>query len=61
MCSKVGPETASEIVKSVNLLQAIQAWDEILPETIKKCFAKVGLYPEDINDDNDDDHLKVKR
>ena len=56
VCSKIGAETASEIVKSVHLLQSIQwgkqAWDEIPPETIKKCFAKVGLYPEEDHDDD---------
>ena len=55
----MGQEIASEIVKSVHLLQAIQwgkqAWNEIDSETIRKCFAKVGMYPEKLSDDDDDD------
>ena len=39
---------ASEIVKSVNLLMAIewgkQAWDDLAGTTITKCFKKTGLY-----------------
>ena len=63
VCSKIdGQKTASEIVKSVNLLMAIQwgkqAWDEISQDTIAKCFNKVGLVP-DANtiEGNDDDDL----
>lgn len=60
VCSKVNVgSTASDIVKSVNLLQAIQwgklAWDEVSAETITKCFTKVGLYPDDIDVHDDDD------
>ena len=46
-------------MKSAHLLQAIQwgkqAWDEIDSETIRKCFAKVGMYPKKLSDDDDDD------
>ena len=59
-CSKIdGKKTASEIVKSVNLLMAIQwgkqAWDEISADTIKKCFEKVGLVPDGNTTKEDDD------
>ena len=62
VCSKIdGQKTASDIVKSVNLLMAIQwgkqAWDEINQDTIAKCFNKVGLVPDAniIEGDDDDD------
>ena len=61
VCSKIdGQKTASEIVKSVNLLMAIQwgkqAWDEICQDTIAKCFNKVGLVPgANTIEGNDDD------
>ena len=49
--------SASEIVKSVNLLMAIewgkQAWDEVSDTTITKCFKKTGLYPD--SEDTDED------
>ena len=49
--------SASEIVKSVNLLMAIewgkQAWDEVSYTTITKCFQKTGLYPD--SEDTDED------
>ena len=39
--------TASELVKTVNVLDAIMwvnsAWDVLQPETIEKCFAKCGF------------------
>ena len=60
VCSKIdGQKTASDIVKSVNLLMAIQwgkqAWDEINQDTIAKCFNKVGLVPDaNIVEGNDD-------
>lgn len=63
VCSKIdGQKTASEIVKSVNLLMAIQwgkqAWDEISPDAITECFRKVGLVPDaNIIEGNDDDDL----
>ena len=61
VCSKIdGQKTRSEIVKSVNLLMAIQwgrqAWDEIIQDTIVKCFNKVGLVPDaNIREGNDGD------
>ena len=43
-------ETASEITKSVSILQAIrwiaQAWEAVQPETVKKCFRKAGILDE---------------
>lgn len=39
--------TASEVVQSVNILNAVrwvaQAWEKVTPETIKKCFRKAGI------------------
>ena len=60
VCSKVdGKLMASEITKSVHVLMSIQwgkkAWDEISEETIKKCFLKVGLFPEEIGATDEDD------
>ena len=52
VCGQIdGSKSASDIVKSVNVLMAIewgrQAWDELSPDTIQKCFKKTGLFPED--------------
>ena len=61
VCSKIdGQKTASDIIKSVNLLTAIQwgkrAWDEINQDTIAKCFNKVGLVLDaNVIQGNDDD------
>ena len=54
ICSQVDSNNkASEIVKSVHLLQAIQwgkqAWDEVDQETVQKCFKKVGLSPDEVD------------
>ena len=50
---------ASEITKSVHLLMSIlwgkQAWDEISKDTIKKCFQKVDLFPNEVITTDDDD------
>ena len=58
VCSQVdGEKNASEIVKSINVLMAIewgrQAWNDVRQSTITKCFQKTGLYPRDepIEDD----------
>ena len=58
VCSQVdGEKNASEIVKSINVLMAIewrrQAWNDVRQSTITKCFRKTGLYPGDepIEDD----------
>ena len=58
VCNKVhGVKNAAEIVKSINVLMAIewgrQAWNEVASHTIKKCFQGTGLYPQDeiIEDD----------
>ena len=44
-----GAHSASEIVKSVNLLMALRwmvnAWNEVKSEVISKCFRHVGMYP----------------
>ena len=59
VCSKVdGSNSASDIVKSVNLLMSIewgrQAWDDVSRETIVKCFKRTGLYRPDKVDEKDD-------
>ncbi|XP_068712886.1 tigger transposable element-derived protein 6-like [Montipora foliosa] len=54
-----GEHSASEIVKSVNLLMAVRwmvnAWDEVKCEVISKCFRHVGMYPSAMELDEDDD------
>ena len=55
-----GEKTASEIVKSVNLLMAVRwvvsAWEEVPVAVVSKCFKKVGMYPvENLNAEEDDD------
>ena len=53
-----GKKTASEIVKSVNLLMAIRwmvsAWEEVPSEVISKCFKHVGMYPDEEMEMDDD-------
>ncbi|KAK3741752.1 hypothetical protein QZH41_000568 [Actinostola sp. cb2023] len=48
---------ASEIVKSINVSMAIewgkQAWSEVSPETIVKCFKKRKLYPQEVEEEHD--------
>ena len=58
VCSKVDTErSASDIVKSINVGMAIQwgkeAWNEVSPETIVKCFKKAKLYPQEAVDEDD--------
>ena len=58
ICGKATSSScASEIVKSLNLLMAIewgkQAWDEVAGTTITKCFKKTGLYPDSEAVDDD--------
>ena len=55
-----GEKTASDIVKSVNLLMAVRwvvsAWEEVPAAVVSKCFKKVGMYPvENLNAEEDDD------
>ena len=58
-------DTASDIVKSVNLLVAIRwialAWSEITPDTIVKCFRKAGILDAelDVVYRNDDPFLEI--
>ena len=46
-------ETAGDVCKSVNLLQAIrwigQAWEAVEPSTIIKCFANEGVLDKERN------------
>ena len=58
VCSKVDESnSASDIVKSINISMAMewrrQAWDEVSPETDRKCFQKTKLYPEEVVEDDD--------
>ena len=58
VCSKVSQgESTSEIVKSIDISMAIQwgrqAWDEVSPETIQRCFKKTRLYPEELMEEDD--------
>ena len=58
VCGQIdGSRSASEIVKSVNLLMSIewgrQAWDEVSADTIQRCFKKTGLFPEEVNIEDD--------
>ena len=43
-------DTASEVITSVNILQATrwvaQAWEEVKQETVSKCFRKAGVLGE---------------
>ncbi|PFX29968.1 tigger transposable element-derived protein 6-like [Stylophora pistillata] len=57
VCSKVSQgKSASEVIKSVDISMAIQwgrqAWDEVSPETIIRCFKKTRLYPEEIMEED---------
>ena len=44
-------------MKSVNLLMCIewerQAWDDVSRETIVKCFKRTGLYPDEVDEEDD--------
>lgn len=56
--SKVDTSTsASDVVKSIDLSMAIawgwQAWEEASPETIKECFKKTWLCPEELGEEDD--------
>lgn len=58
VCSKVDKvNNASEIVKSINVSMAIewgkQAWNEVSPDTIVKCFKKTKLYPQELEEEDD--------
>lgn len=52
-------QSASDIIKSVNLLMAmgwmVMAWEEVKLEVSVRCFKHVGLYPEETGTDEDDD------
>lgn len=60
VCQVDGEHSASDIVKSVNLLMAVRwmvnAWDEVKGDVISKCLRHVGMYPSamDLDDDDDD-------
>lgn len=58
VCSKVDSrKSASEIVKSINMSMAIewgkQAWNEVLPDMIVKCFKKTKLHPQEVDEEED--------
>lgn len=60
VCSQLdGKNTASDVIKSVNMLMSIQwgkqAWDDVKLETVMKCFKKVGLCPRTLPEGKDDD------
>ena len=44
-------------MKSVNLLMSIEwgreAWDEVSADTIQRCFKKTGLFPEEVDIEDD--------
>ena len=46
-------DSASDAVKSVNILMAIRwaakAWSDVTPETISKCFRKAGVLTTDLD------------
>ena len=56
--------TENSIMKSVDVLLAIKwattAWNEILPETMRKCFEKCGFVPEIMETDDDDPFVSMK-
>ena len=59
-------DTASDVVKSVNLLVAIRwialAWSEVTSDTIVKCFRKAGILDKELDvvcRNNDDPFLEV--
>ncbi|XP_065842644.1 tigger transposable element-derived protein 6-like [Oscarella lobularis] len=45
-------ETVTDVVKSVNILMAIrwvsEAWKQVKPDTIKKCFRRAGILADDM-------------
>ena len=54
-----GKKTASQIVRSVNLLMAmgwmVSAWEEVTSEVISNCFKHlVGMYPDQETEMGDD-------
>ena len=58
VCGQIdGSRTASEIVKSVNLLMPIEwgreAWDKVSADTIQRCLKKSGLFPEEVDTEGD--------
>ena len=54
VCSQVDDEkNASEIVKSINVLMAIEWRRQTWNERSTKCFQKTGLYPRDEPIDDD--------
>ena len=58
VCSKVDESnSASDVVKSIDISIEMewgrQAWDEVSPETVRKCFQKTRLYQEEGEDEID--------